>query len=488
MQTTIKTLFSKGYNKSDIANILGINRKTVRKILKETELKGFVERKERTSSIDEYKEYINIQTSKGLTAVRIHQDLIKEFDFQGGYDAIRKYVSKIKKKANAFMVMNSLPGEEAQVDFGEIGSIKYQGKRKRACVFVMTLSFSRHMYAEVVFNQSVKTFIQCHRNAFRFFGGVPSIVKVDNLKAAILNADFYEPTVQKHYAAFASHYDFLPEPCRVYTPTDKGKVESNVKYVKDNCFKGREFNSLEEAQSFLIEWLNTIANVRIHGTTKKVPSEIFKSTEKAKLKELPITEYTISASSKATVNTNCHISNNGNYYSVPYAYIGQEVNVIEINNILKIFYKEKEIASHPVWTGDKGHFITNKNHYPSSKNISSEDILSRQKTEMRAIGPYALMFLEKFIESDNYKKYDYRALSGILSLRKRYPNEIIENACHRAIEYGALSYKIVKKICEKGIVGLPVKYAETYVNSDCTHITRELSMYDKLAEMGASNE
>lgn len=107
------------------------------------------------------------------------------------------------------------------------------------------------------------------QKAFKYFGGVPQNIKIDNLKAAILEADFYEPVVQRNYAAFASHYGFAPEPCRVATPTDKGKVESNIKYVKNNCFKAREFKDIDEAKSFLMEWLDTIANVRKHGTTKK---------------------------------------------------------------------------------------------------------------------------------------------------------------------------------------------------------------------------
>ena len=110
------------------------------------------------------------------------------------------------------------------------------------------LSYSRYMYAEIVLDQSVATFINCHVNGFRYFGGVPETVKIDNLKAAILEADFYEPLTQRTYAAFAAHYGFLPNPCRVYTPTDKGKVESNVKYIKDNCFKAREFKDIVDCQ------------------------------------------------------------------------------------------------------------------------------------------------------------------------------------------------------------------------------------------------
>ena len=485
MHTTIETLFKRGYNKTQIAQILKIDRKTVRNVLKKIDEGGTIERKPTVSILDPYKEYINIQVSKDLSAMRIFQDMQRDFGYTGSYDTVKKYISKIKQPTKKpYMVLNTLPGEEAQVDFGYIGTIKVNEKHKKAWVFVMTLSYSRYMYCDIVFNQKVKTFIDCHKNAFRYFGGVPQTVKIDNLKAAILEADFYEPTVQKNYAAFAAHYGFWAQPCRVRTPTDKGKVESNVDYVKDNCFKNRDFENIDEAVNFSRLWLDTIANIRIHGTTKKVPLEVFKSIEKEKLLSLPTEDFILSNSVKCIVNTNCHISYSGNYYSVPYAYIGQEVDAIIANGLIKIYFKEKEIALHPVCTEDKGRYITSNEHYPYSKNISSKDILSRQREEMKEIGIHANEFFENFIQQDNLKKYDYRSISGILSLRKHYSDEVINNACLRAISYNAYSYKIVKKICEKGIIDLPIGTNTTYINQDKTYVSRDLNEYNKLINLG----
>lgn len=485
MHTTIETLFKKGYNKTQIASILKIDRKTVRNVLNKIDEKGVVERKVKPSILDPYKEYINIQVAKDLGAMRIFQDMQREFDFTGSYDTVKKYVNIIKNQpAKAYMVLNALPGEEAQVDFGYIGTINVNGKHKKAWVFVMTLSYSRYMYIEVVLNQSVKTFIECHKNAFKYFGGVPETVKIDNLKSGILEADFYEPTVQKNYAAFAAHYGFWAQPCRVRTPTDKGKVESNVDYVKNNCFKGRDFKNIEEAISFSKLWLDTIANVRKHGTTKKIPAEVFNSIEKEKLLPLPTEDFILSHSVKCKVNTNCHISYDGNYYSVPYAYIGQEVDAIIVNDLVKIYFKEKEIALHRLWKGDKGHYTTNNQHYPNSKNISSEDILSRQREEIKEVGDNALTFFENFIKQGNLKKYDYKTIAGILSLRKEYSDEIIDAACLRAISYDAYSYKVVKRICEKRIINLPVQSNESYTNEEETSLSRDLKEYDKLSALG----
>ncbi|WP_083755760.1 IS21 family transposase [Caldicellulosiruptor saccharolyticus] len=464
MHTTIYTLFKQGYNKSQIARLLNVDRKTVRKVIQDIEQKGEVERKSKNSVLDNYRQFIEAKVNKGLSAKKIYQTLQAEFGFEGSYSNVRRYVQKIKQKianSKVYMVLTTLPAEEAQVDFGYIGKIKVDGKFKKAWVFTMVLSYSRYMYAEIVFDQTVETFIQCHKNAFKYFGGVVEVVKIDNLKAGVLNVDFYEAQIQKDYASFASHYGFLPQPCRVYTPTDKGKVESTVKYIKQNCFSGEEFKDIDEAREHLKNWLDDVANVRVHGTTKKVPKEVFLLEEKEKLIALPIEEYHISKSSIHKVTTNCHLIYKGNYYSVPYEYAGYEVEVVEM-----------------------GKYVTNKEHYPSSKNITTEDILSRQRDKISEIGNWALKFFEEFIKQEGFKKYDYRSISGIIALKERYGAEAVDNACKRALKFGGLSYKVVKNICEKGISDLPEYEDESYINEEITELYRDIREYDKLLKIG----
>lgn len=221
MKTTIKTLYQKGYNKTQIGRMLGVDRKTVRKVLREeTQEKEAAQKKLEgtwTSMLDEYREYIEIQLAKELSITWIHQNLQKEFGVECGYTTLRDYVAKIRKsQPHAYMVLHFLP-DEAQVDFGYIGTLKVNGTPRKAWIFVMSLSYSRYMYVSITLDQSVQTFIRCHTEAFRYFGGVPQTVKIDNLKETIVEADFYEPTVQRTYAAFEEHYGFLPNPCRVYT-------------------------------------------------------------------------------------------------------------------------------------------------------------------------------------------------------------------------------------------------------------------------------
>lgn len=487
MKTTIKTLFEKGYNKSQISRMLQIDRKTVRAKLKESD-EELPQKKTRPTILDPHKEYIQIEVNKDIQAKRIFEDLVRDYDYQGSYDTVKKYIHSIReKKSKVYMVLNTQPGEEAQVDFGYIGLLNINGKKKKAWIFVMTLSYSRYMYVQIVLDQKVQTFINCHKNAFKYFNGVPEIVKIDNLKAAILEADFYEPTIQKDYAAFAAYYGFLAQPCRVYTPTDKGKVESNVKYVKNSCFKGRNFKDIEEAKGFLATWLKDTANKRIHGTTKKVPFEVFSEIEKACLTALPKEDYILSNSQICHVATNCHICYKSNYYSVPYGYVGKDVQAIEMNGLLRIYSDNKEIALHTIANCEKGKFLTDINHYPHSKNITISEILSTQKNKMQEIGPEALRFFELYINADvSNRKYDYRAISGLLSLQKNYSNDLINAACSRAILFNSITYKTVKNILQKNI-DTSIIPSSSYVSNEENSFKRDLSKYNKFLEGATKN-
>ena len=485
MQTTIITLYKQGHSKTDIARMLSMDRKTVRKYIEANEQgKEFIEKKPHPSMWDAHQEYIGAQISKGLSLVRIHQDLEAEFQIGGSYRSLSDYARKaFPAKHKAYMVIHTLPGEEAQVDFGYIGTIKVNGKPKKAWVFIMTLSYSRYMYAKITFDQRVETFVRCHIMAFKYFGGVPATVKIDNLKAAIVSADFYEPLTQRTYAEFANHYRFLPIPCRVGVATDKGKVESAVKYVKDNCFKGRNFADADAAAAFLCSWLKDTANSRLHGTTGWIPAEKFLACEKKALSALPTEEFTFSRSAEVTAHFDCHISYAGNYYSIPHTYIGQILRVIEVNNLLKIYFKDQQIALHTIDRDTKGNHITDKSHYPSSKNISSEELLSRYKAEMQGIGSGGKAFCEKYEEHLTHHGTYHRTLAGILSLRKKFTSDTIDRACLRACYYGNISYRTVKKICEAGMESLPLGEAAQAPDSTSSNI-RDMTLYREMTKLG----
>ena len=317
----------------------------------------------------------------------------------------------------------------------------------------MRLSYSRYDYYEVVFDQRVETWIQCHINAFKYFGGIPKVIKLDNLKAGVLDANFYEPICQKEYKQMADHYNCLLSPCRPYKPQEKGKVESGIKYVKNNFFAGRDFKSYSDMNKQLQQWL-TRANNRLHGTTKKAPSELFASKELLSLLKLPSAEFELESLHYRKVAKDCHVSVENNYYSVPSKYVAREVIVSLGVKVVKIYSQEELIATHARSKGS-GVFTTNINHYNKYKRLypGNKEHDEKCKKSMAEMGSSCEMMLS--LIKENNKDW-HRSVKGILSLRNYYSNESINKACGRAIHYGINSYSKIKSILENNCYELPL--------------------------------
>jgi transposase len=461
MYITIKTLWKRYKNKSKIARLTGHSWKTINKVVRAIENgKERPEGKEYKSIVDPYKDKVIELLEKGLSGIRVHEE-ITLLGFEGTYSCVKKYIRKIKKKSNIFIRIHTLAGEEAQVDFGYVGlTPDNTGKRRKTWVFNMRLSYSRLDYYEKVYDQTVETFIQCHINAFEYFGGVPEVVKIDNLKAAVLEANFYQPVFQEMYKNFAMYYGFDPIPCRVRQPNDKGKVESGIKYVKSNFFKGKIFKDEADCNKKLSEWLKK-ANNRIHGTTRRVPREVFDTEEAKKLKRLPDTRFKYPKAGTRFVYHDCHIFVEYNYYSVPYEYVGELVEIELDNKFLRIFHNGKQITIHPKLEG-RGNFQTDESHYPKYKCRSNTELQEYYQIKMASIGKYAqqLFFL---ILSEN-KSFWSQSVKGILSLVNHYPVEVVEKACRRALVFNTFTYQIIKNICENGAYDLPID--EKYIQED----------------------
>lgn len=454
MWTTIKTLKKQGKNKSQIARITGHDWKTVDKIIRHFESgQEKPKTQEREGKLTPYKEEIIKLLEIGLSGVRIHEELIAK-GYSGSYQGVKKHINKLKRKEQIFIRIHTEPGQEAQVDFGYAGRLPdNNGKLRKTWIFNMRLSYSRYDYYEKVYDQKVETFIQCHINAFEFFGGVPDSVRIDNLKAAILEANFYEPIYQKVYQDFANYYGFKSIPCKINSPNHKGKVESGVKYVKGNFFKGRSFTSGRDCDNQLKDW-NKKANLRIHGTTRKVPQELFEQKEKRLLHNLPKEPFQIATPGTRKVYHDCHIYVNYNYYSVPYEYVGYEIDIELSKDLVKAYYKGREIAVHKKLTG-KGEFSTITSHYPAYKIYSETAYQEKYQVKMAKVGSYAEQLFLAMKENNNYW---LRASQGILSLTKRYSKNVVNLACRRALAYEAYYYRVVKSICEKGTYSLPVEF------------------------------
>jgi transposase len=453
---TILTLWKKGCSKSEISRKLDLDRKTVRKVIKGYEEEGTRSPAIRVQGrvIDPYRDRIIVYLEQNLSSVRIQEKLLEQ-GISLKYRTLSRYVAGLKHKKNICVRFQTESGEEAQVDFGYVGMQPAEAsKKKKAWVFNMRLSYSRLDYYEVVFDQTVKTFIKCHINAFKYFGGAPKTVKIDNLKAAILEAHFYEPLQQDTYRQFGEHYGFDCIPCRVREPQEKGKVESGIKFVKGNFFAGRKFASYQNMEQGLIYWLRVKCNSRVHGTTKRVPIELFAAEEKERLKALPIADFIFPEIVRRQVHKDCHIIVHNSYYSVPHEYVGKEVDVIQDDKLIKIRHENQQITVHAI-SDIPGTFVTNTSHYPRYKNFShdSKEYLSLYESKMKSIGTHGGEMFSLILEKEPYRWY--QITKGILSLSKQYSDRVVELACQRALAFNITSYRKIKNICESGSYNLP---------------------------------
>lgn len=456
MYKAILKLWESGKSKKEISRTLGYNIKTVRKIIKKHQQSGvstpaYTPKKSRC---DDFKDKIEQYMGKGLSNVRIFE-LLRNDGLNISYSTLTNFTRKLNILDDICVRFHSSAGEEAQVDFGYVGrQPKANGRLSKCWVFNMRLSYSRLDYYELVFDQTVETFINCHINAFNYFNGVPKQVKIDNLKAGVIEASFYEPLYQPLYEGFSQHYGFNILPCRVRKPQEKGKVESGIKYIKNNFFVGRKFSKNEEMTIALRDWLDNYCNKRLHGTTKQKPYDLYLAEEKMALTALPLDAYQIGISFIRKVQKDCHIVVANNYYSVPYAYVGKDVYTEVTDKLLTIYCDNEKIAVHTKCKGS-GHFSTNLAHYPKYKNYhsDSEEYINKYQEKMAQIGTSCEEIFHLLVKE--HPKMWYRHVTGILSLRKRYSDEVINLSCQRAIYFCAIRYSQVKNICQSGAYIMP---------------------------------
>lgn len=408
------------------------------------------------STVEPYREKVVTLRQKGVEVTALWQILRDQYGYPGGYGSVRRFVQRVEKRApEAFVRMETAPGEELQVDFGYAGEFldPRSGLKRRTWVFVATLSFSRHQYAELVFDQKVETWLALHVRVFEWFGGVVSRVVIDNLKSAITKACFHDPEVQRAYRELAEHYDFTIAPCRIETPRHKGKVESGVRYVKRNALAGREFASIEAGNEHLKRWILTTAGARDHGTTHEAPLARFETVERAALKLLPVTRYELTVWKKAKLHPDCHVVFDYAYYSAPHRLIHQSLLIRATSGRVEIYYQHERVATHRRATR-RGERVTNPLHYPPEKLAGLLATPMKAREDARSIGEATGELVEKMLADKPVDRL--RAAQGILNLTKRYGPARLEAACRRALAFNLASYRTVATILKQSLENAPL--------------------------------
>lgn len=393
---------------------------------------------------------------EGVSATVIHRLLSEQDGFRGSYTCVQRYVARHGAAVpEGFVRVEVPPGAEAQVDFGYVGLYldPATGQMRKTWAFVMTLSHSRHQYAELVFDQSVATWLSCHVRAFEWFAGVPAKVVIDNLKAAVTRACFHDPQVQRSYRELAEHYGFTISPCRIKTPQHKGKVESGVKYVKRNALAGRTFKDIHEANAHLRQWILAVAGLRDHGTIHEAPLARFEQVEKAALGALPAARYELAVFKIVKLHPDCHVVFEQAYYSAPHRLIGQTLWLRATAERVEIYWNHERVASHGR-ARRAGERVSTILHYPPTKLAGLLVTPERLREQARQIGPVTGKLVEEMLADHPVDRL--RGAQGILRLADQYGSVRLEAACARALVFGQVAYRSVASILKQGLESTPL--------------------------------
>lgn len=466
MQTTVIALHSLGHSIRQIARQTGINRRTVRRYIGAADACLAASKcttstpKVTTGSVgpeppkcttpnpkvatgsrsrcEPWRDIIETAVEAGLTAERIWQDLRSCHGFEGAYNSVRRFVAGLRSsQPKRVWRVECEPGEELQIDFmaGPMLPDPAKPDKRRRCWLLRTvLSHSRKGYTEAVWKQDSESFLRALENALRAFGGVPAMLNFDNLKAAVKRADWFDPELSPKFAAFCRHYGITPMPCRPYSPQHKGKVERSVQHVRHNALAGHEFTSLSELNAHLRHWEQTVADTRIHGTTRRQVGEHFVTVEKPALKPLPQELFAAYTETKRRVGRDGYVEVAKAYYQAPPEHIGRSVWVRHDGRQVRIFNADiEQIASHT--RIEPGRYSSVRGARGLDQAGTIESTLCYWQSKVESIGPNAGRWAKRAVTERGAEAT--RSLMGMTHLLKTHRASHVEQACIAALEHSA---------------------------------------------------
>jgi hypothetical protein len=309
------------------------------------------------------------------------------------------------------------PGEEAQVDYGRLGkwTDPQTGETVVLNAFILVLSFSRHMFVAVVRRMDAATWLDCHVRAFAFFGAVPSRIILDNLKSGVLHPDLYDPLLNRGYAELAHHFGCLIDPARAAKPKDKPRVERQVPYVRESFWTGRTFGSLDEINAGAERWCLRVAGPRDHGTTRTAPLLLFQTLEQPAMLALPTTPFEIVTWAQAKVARDCHVQVQSSFYSIPWRYVGQTLDV-RIGKVIVRFYVGTELVKTHL-RGKPGQRQTDWNDYPPEKAAFFLRTPNWCREQASQLGQHVRAAVDELL--DQHHLHHLRQSQGIIRAKRR---------------------------------------------------------------------
>ena len=426
----------------------------------------------RVSHCEPFESFIKAGLDGGLSAQRIYQDLVSEQKFAGGYDSVKRFVRQLQQtNPLPFRRMESEPGQEAQVDFGQGAWVVENGQRRRPHVLRVVLSHSRKGYTEAFWRQTTENFIRGMENALRHFGGVVRTLVIDNLRAAVKKVDWFEPELNPKVVSFCEHYGTVILPTKPGMPHHKGKIEAGIKYVQENGLAGKHFAGLGAQNVYLAHWEETVADTRIHGTTRQQVRAHFLSVEKPKLLPLPASLFPVFSEASRKIHRDGYAEVDKAYYSVPPEYVRRKVWARWDAKIVRLFNDRMEpIAVHV--RQEPGRFKTDPAHIHDHKRTlierGAEWILDRCRVLGQGAGTWAeTLYQQRGAES-------LRVLQGLLALAEKHPVPQLDQACQLALTHDAWRLRDLRELLARPVA------QEQFAFIDTHPLIRGLEAYDNL--------
>jgi len=388
--------------------------------------------------------------SRGLQLAKVHELLTRE-GVVIPYSSLHRFATKhcefgAKKKLTVRMA-DSLPGEVAEVDFGRLGLVFDREREKNRFVhaLIITLRYSRHQYVHICRTQTLDDVLSGLEAAWEFFGGVPARLVIDNMKAAVRKAGRYDPIFQRVFDEYAEYRGFTIDATLPKHPTGKPTVERSVPYVRERFFRGEAWIDPEHVQREATRWCLQTAGMRIHGTTRKRPVEVFEQSEKSALRPITKPAFDTPRWGEHKVHPDHHIQFGKALYSVPTRYVGQTVTVRGDSKLVRIYAKGQLIKTHPCI--EAGSRSTDWNDYPEELAPYAMRDPDRMIKEGRRQGAHIGRFMQRLLAGDcPWSKL--RQAQKLLRLVNKYGRDRLNAACRRALAFDLINVKRVEGIVE----------------------------------------
>ena len=434
-----------GLTASQIAHALALDPRTVAYWLRQERFRPRTSTP-RASILAPFKPQIVQMLDKyPYSATQVFQRL-REQGFAGGYSIVKAYVRTVRpKRQPAFLKLAFAPGECAQVDWGSFGSVPVGQTSRRLSFFVIVLCYSRMMYVEFTVSQTMEHFLACHQHAFEFFGGIPKKVMVDNLKSAVLTRVLGEaPVFNPKYLDFATHCGFTIAPCNVGKGNEKGRVENGVGYVKKNFLAGLELPDFSALNPAARQWLDTVANVRLHSETREKPVQAW-HTERPYLSSLPMHPFDIATVAQVRASRQFRITLETNRYSVPAHYAGQALTLKTYPDRLCLYHGDTLIARH-TRRYDRFQDVEDPDHpkplLEQRKKARDHQLFLR----FLALSPRAEAY---YLKLEERRLNPHHHVRKIVALSDIYDPQTVARAIEDALTYEAFSSEYIANLLEQ---------------------------------------